>query len=108
MDEEQLLPEEDRTLFLMPDNLEELIRADASAKALEETEQQHLEDEGLDQGVMMIGGDPRTAYGSKTIGSWSSYVFIVNQIFGPGVLALPIVFQEGINIFPSLGPPFPP
>lgn len=28
--------------------------------------------------------------GAKTIGSLSSVVFVVNQIFGPGVLALPI------------------
>ena len=47
------------------------------------------------EAVMSFESDPTTTYGSKTIGTYSSYVFIINQIFGPGVLALPIVFQQG-------------
>jgi len=47
------------------------------------------------EAVMSFESDPTNTYGSKTIGTFSSYVFIINQIFGPGVLALPIVFQQG-------------
>eukprot|EP00697_Spironema_sp_BW2_P000005 gnl/Spiro4/10027_TR5317_c0_g1_i1.p1 gnl/Spiro4/10027_TR5317_c0_g1~~gnl/Spiro4/10027_TR5317_c0_g1_i1.p1 ORF type:complete len:600 (+),score=99.18 gnl/Spiro4/10027_TR5317_c0_g1_i1:171-1802(+) len=45
--------------------------------------------------------DPRDAHrrndptlGTKTIGFVLSVIFIVNQIYGPGVLAIPIIFQE--------------
>eukprot|EP00941_MAST-03F_sp_MAST-3F-sp1_P005141 g5141.t1 len=33
-------------------------------------------------------------YGEKTIGTAASYVYLVNQIFGPGVLAIPLVFVK--------------
>lgn len=33
--------------------------------------------------------------GAKTLGTFYSFVFIINQIYGPGVLAIPIVFQQG-------------
>ena len=33
--------------------------------------------------------------GTKSLNSFYSIVFIINQIYGPGVLAIPIVFQEG-------------
>ncbi|KAM9956907.1 hypothetical protein ACTFIR_003642 [Dictyostelium discoideum] len=32
--------------------------------------------------------------GEKTIGQWASFIFIVNQIYGPGVLSIPKVFQQ--------------
>lgn len=34
------------------------------------------------------------AVGAKNIGTYGSFVYIINQIFGPGVLAIPIVFQQ--------------
>jgi len=43
--------------------------------------------EGVKQGDRNIG--------NKTLGSFYSFVFIINQIYGPGVLAIPIVFQQG-------------
>lgn len=33
------------------------------------------------------------SYGEKTIGQWGSFIYIVNQIFGAGILALPFVIQ---------------
>jgi hypothetical protein len=45
-----------------------------------DAEQQHTEDpNGL---------------GGKNIGSFGSFVYVINQIFGPGLVALPIVFQQ--------------
>jgi hypothetical protein len=41
------------------------------------------------------------AVGAKNIGRWGSFVYIINQIFGPGVLAIPIVFQQGMIDFIS-------
>jgi len=35
------------------------------------------------------------ALGNKTLGRFFSFIFIINQIYGPGVLAIPIVFQQG-------------
>jgi hypothetical protein len=35
--------------------------------------------------------------GKKTLGNFFSFLFIVNQIYGPGVLAIPIVFQQGMQ-----------
>ena len=32
--------------------------------------------------------------GDKDIGPWLSVIFIVNQIYGPGLLAIPIVLQQ--------------
>lgn len=32
--------------------------------------------------------------GEKDLGSLLSFIFIINQIYGPGVLAIPIVFQQ--------------
>eukprot|EP01118_Nematostelium_gracile_P003930 TRINITY_DN1462_c0_g1_i2.p1 TRINITY_DN1462_c0_g1~~TRINITY_DN1462_c0_g1_i2.p1 ORF type:complete len:496 (-),score=101.49 TRINITY_DN1462_c0_g1_i2:89-1576(-) len=40
--------------------------------------------------------------GGKNIGTWGSYVYIVNQVFGPGMVALPIVFQQSGWVIPSL------
>eukprot|EP01114_Cavostelium_apophysatum_P015929 TRINITY_DN4442_c0_g1_i1.p1 TRINITY_DN4442_c0_g1~~TRINITY_DN4442_c0_g1_i1.p1 ORF type:complete len:536 (-),score=111.56 TRINITY_DN4442_c0_g1_i1:48-1655(-) len=34
------------------------------------------------------------AVGAKNIGKYGSFVYIINQIFGPGVLAIPVVFQQ--------------
>ncbi len=33
--------------------------------------------------------------GGKNIGKYGSFVYIVNQIFGPGMLAIPLVLQQG-------------
>jgi hypothetical protein len=40
--------------------------------------------------------DPRAeqSLGTKDINSWLSVIYIINQIYGPGVLAIPIVFQQ--------------
>lgn len=35
--------------------------------------------------------------GTKSLNSFYSFVFIINQIYGPGVLAIPVVFQEGME-----------
>eukprot|EP01132_Coremiostelium_polycephalum_P008595 gene8595-10577_t len=32
--------------------------------------------------------------GEKSISQWASFIFIVNQIYGPGVLSIPVVFQQ--------------
>lgn len=32
-------------------------------------------------------------YGEKTIGQWGSFVYLINQIFGAGILALPYVLK---------------
>lgn len=32
-------------------------------------------------------------YGEKTIGQWGSFIYLVNQIFGAGILALPYVIK---------------
>ena len=32
--------------------------------------------------------------GGKSIGKYGSFVYVVNQIFGPGMVAIPIVFQQ--------------
>ncbi|EGC36373.1 hypothetical protein DICPUDRAFT_31960 [Dictyostelium purpureum] len=32
--------------------------------------------------------------GEKSIAQWGSFIFIVNQIYGPGVLSIPKVFQQ--------------
>lgn len=40
--------------------------------------------------------------GTKTLGNFYSFVFIINQIYGPGVLAIPIVFQQGKATLPLL------
>lgn len=41
--------------------------------------------------------EEKGAVGNKTIGKYGSFVYIINQIFGPGVLAIPIVFQQGFE-----------
>lgn len=40
--------------------------------------------------------DPRAekSLGSKDISTFLSIIYIINQIYGPGVLAIPIVFQQ--------------
>lgn len=32
--------------------------------------------------------------GVKSIGTWLSFIFVINQIYGPGVLAIPLVYQQ--------------
>lgn len=83
---------------------EELLRAEKSL-GVSFFDDEPPETEGDDsditnngEGIIAFELDPRTTYGAKTIGTLSSFVFIINQIFGPGVLALPIVFQQGIYI----------
>jgi hypothetical protein len=33
-------------------------------------------------------------FGKKDLGYYLSFIFLVNQIYGPGVLAIPIVFKQ--------------
>jgi hypothetical protein len=41
--------------------------------------------------------------GGKNIGTYGSFVYIINQIFGPGMVAIPIVLQQGkIPVLPVL------
>jgi hypothetical protein len=42
------------------------------------------EDDHIDEGGL----------GGKSIGKYGSFVYVVNQIFGPGMVAIPIVFQQ--------------
>ncbi len=37
------------------------------------------------------------AIGTKSLNTFYSILFIINQIYGPGVLAIPIVFQQGMK-----------
>lgn len=39
--------------------------------------------------------------GTKSIGGFLSFVFIINQIYGPGVLAIPIVFDQS-GLIPTI------
>ena len=41
-------------------------------------------------------------FGTKTIGFWGSVVFCVNSITGAGMLAIPLMFQQGISSPPPL------
>src|SRR3989338_9470617 len=41
-----------------------------------------------------LASEEGKALGQKDIGLYSSFVYVINQIFGPGSLALPIVFQQ--------------
>src|ERR1700721_567368 len=38
---------------------------------------------------------------NKSLSFFFSFIFIINQIFGPGVLAIPIVFQQS-GLFPTI------
>eukprot|EP01116_Phalansterium_solitarium_P002004 TRINITY_DN11864_c0_g1_i1.p1 TRINITY_DN11864_c0_g1~~TRINITY_DN11864_c0_g1_i1.p1 ORF type:complete len:512 (+),score=139.81 TRINITY_DN11864_c0_g1_i1:206-1741(+) len=42
----------------------------------------------------LVNEERGKSLGEKEIGSWLSIIFIVNQIYGPGVLSIPIVFQQ--------------
>ncbi|KAL6044765.1 hypothetical protein QOT17_023147 [Balamuthia mandrillaris] len=60
----------------------------SDAEVLEE------EDETVPKEAAQVAQQNSSSLGTKTIGVLSSYVFIINQIYGPGVLAIPIVFQQ--------------
>lgn len=42
------------------------------------------------------------SFGRQTIGNFGSYVYLVNQIFGPGILAVPLVFVQSGFLVASL------
>lgn len=42
-----------------------------------------------------VAAEKGDSLGTKSLNTFYSIVFIINQIYGPGVLAIPIVFQQG-------------
>lgn len=61
--------------------------------------------EGVEN-VVDLNEEQGHSVGTKSLNSFYSIVFIINQIYGPGVLAIPIVFQEGMSVLLPLSPLF--
>lgn len=65
-----------------------------------EYEKEYSESDALlsinqDDEVLNIAAEKGDTLGTKSLNTFYSIVFIINQIYGPGVLAIPIVFQQG-------------
>eukprot|EP01112_Ceratiomyxa_fruticulosa_P016454 TRINITY_DN497_c0_g1_i1.p1 TRINITY_DN497_c0_g1~~TRINITY_DN497_c0_g1_i1.p1 ORF type:complete len:500 (+),score=75.63 TRINITY_DN497_c0_g1_i1:263-1762(+) len=57
---------------------------------------QEQDEEGLDlPSTINVNKERGQAFGNKSLNFFYSLIFIINQIYGPGVLAIPIVFQQG-------------
>eukprot|EP01102_Stenamoeba_stenopodia_P021176 TRINITY_DN845_c0_g1_i4.p1 TRINITY_DN845_c0_g1~~TRINITY_DN845_c0_g1_i4.p1 ORF type:complete len:552 (+),score=101.86 TRINITY_DN845_c0_g1_i4:287-1942(+) len=73
---------------------EEFIRSETpygEEDEIDEPPEEECKTLGAEQEVVQEKGK---SLGDKKIGNWGSFYFIINQIYGPGVLAIPIVFQQ--------------
>jgi hypothetical protein len=60
------------------------------------SEKDPLLEPNLEGETVDLNSEKGHTVGTKSLNSFYSIVFIINQIYGPGVLAIPIVFQEGM------------
>ncbi|KAF2077551.1 hypothetical protein CYY_001169 [Polysphondylium violaceum] len=61
---------------------------------LDDSDLQDQHDQILSPPIKIIKKERGHTLGEKSITQWASFIFIVNQIYGPGVLSIPVVFQQ--------------